>query len=123
MSSTGRRFAEAIAKHDQNAFAGTLSSAVDFKGLTPRRSWEASTPDEVADVVLGTWFGETDRITGHQVTDGDDVADTHLVSYRFDITNDDGPHVVEQQVYYRVDPNDRIDYARVVCSGFRPVEA
>jgi hypothetical protein len=121
MSTTGRRFAEAIATRDQDAFAGTLANAVDFKGLTPGRFWEASSPGEVADVVLGTWFEESDHIVEHEVIDGDDVADTHLVSYRFDITNDDGRHVVEQQVYYRVDPNDRIDYARVVCSGYRPV--
>lgn len=121
MTTTGRRFAEAIATRDRDAFAATLSNAVDFKGLTPRRFWEASSPDEVADVVLGTWFEESDHIDAHVVTDGEDVHDTHLVSYRFDITNDDGRHVVEQQVYYRVDPNDRIDYARVVCSGFRPV--
>ena len=123
MSTTGRRFAEAIAARDLDAFTATLSNSVDFKGLTPGRFWEASSPDQVTDVVLGTWFEESDHITAHEVSDGADVADTHSVSYRFDITNDDGPHVVEQQVYYRVDQNDRIDYARIVCSGFRKVDA
>ena len=121
MSTPGQRFAEAIVSRDVEAFKATLSNAVDFKGLTPRRSWEAATPDEVVGIVLETWFGKTDHITGHEVTVGDDVADTHRLSYRFQITNDDGPHVVEQQVYYRADDNDRIEYARVVCSGYRPV--
>ena len=123
MSTVGRRFAEAIVSRDVEAFRATLSNAVDFKGLTPGRFWEASDPDEVVDVVLATWFGETDRITGHEITDGDDVEDTHLVTYRFEITNDDGPHVVGQQVYYRADERDHIEYARVVCSGYRPVRA
>jgi hypothetical protein len=121
MSTAGRQFAEAIATRDVDALKATLSNEIDFKGLTPGRFWEASTPDDVAGIVLDTWFEESDRITEHEVSDGDDVSDTHLVSYRFDISNDDGPHVAEQQVYYRVDQNDRIEYARVVCSGFRPV--
>jgi hypothetical protein len=121
VTTTGRRFADAIATRDQDAFASALSNAVDFKGLTPGRFWEASSPGEVAEVVLGTWFKESDHIEAHAVEDRDDVHDTHLVSYRFDITNDDGRHVVEQQVYYRVDPDDRIEYARVVCSGYRPL--
>ena len=48
----------------------------------------------------------------------DDVADTARVSYRFDLVNDDGDFVAEQQVYYRGDES--IDYLRVLCSGFRP---
>ena len=121
MGSAGQRFVEAVVSRDLDAFTATLSNAVDFKGLTPRKSWEASTPDEVAGIVLGTWFGESDHIDHHEVTEGDDVVDTHSVRYRFDITNDDGPHVVEQQCYYRTDDNGRIDYARIVCSGYRPV--
>jgi len=121
MSTPGQRFAEAIVSRDVEGFKATMSNAVDFKGLTPGRFWEAASPDEVVDVVLETWFGKTDHITGHEVTVGGDVADTHLVSYRFEITNDDGPHLVEQQVYYRADVNDRIDYARIVCSGYRPL--
>jgi hypothetical protein len=122
MSTPGQRFAEAIASRDVEDLKATLSNAVDFKGLTPGRFWEAASPDEVVEVVLDTWFGPTDHITGHQVADGNDVADTHRVSYRFEITNDDGPHLIEQQLYYRTDANDRIDYARIVCSGYRPVQ-
>ena len=121
MSTVGQRFAEAIVNRDLEGFRATLSNAVDFKGLTPGRFWEAASPDAVVEVVLDTWFGENDHITGHAVAAGQDVEDTHLVSYRFEITNDDGPHVVEQQVYYRADENNRIAYARVVCSGYRPV--
>jgi hypothetical protein len=43
------------------------------------------------------------------------------MSYRFAITNPDGRFTVEQQAYYRV-RDDRINYLRVVCSGYRPLE-
>jgi hypothetical protein len=55
------------------------------------------------------------------VRDGDDVADTHAVGYRFTVRNTDGTYLVEQHAYYRCDVDGRIDYLRVLCSGFRPV--
>ena len=91
--SLGQRLARALADKDEAALRGVLADDVDFRGLTPGRSWEASSPDE--------------------------VGDTARVGYRFDVDNPDGQHVVEQQVYYRGDSG-RITYARVVCSGFRP---
>ena len=51
------------------------------------------------------------------VQDGEDVADTSHVRYRFDLVNDEGEFVAEQQVYYR--GGETIDYLRVLCSGFR----
>lgn len=120
MTEVGRRFAEAIAGKNEAALRGLLADDVDFKGLTPRRFWEAASPDEVTEVVFGNWFEEQDRIDAVTVLDeGDDVGDTHRVAYRFDLTTPDGPRVVEQQAYYR-DQDDRLVYVRVVCSGFRP---
>jgi len=120
MTEVGRRFAEAIAGRNEHALRALLADDVDFKGLTPRRFWEATSPDEVTDVVFGNWFEEQDRIDAVAVLDeGDDVGDTHRVAYRFDLTTPDGPHVVEQQAYYRERDN-RLVYVRVVCSGFRP---
>lgn len=119
MSDTlGRQLARAIADKDESALRGLLADDVDFRALTPRRAWEAGNPDEVVDAVFGHWFGESDRIVADEITDGEAVSDTAHVSYRFDIDNPDGSHVVEQQVYYR--GTDRIDYARIVCSGYRP---
>ncbi len=119
--SLGRRLARAIADKDEPALRGLLADDVDFRGLTPGRSWEASSPDEVVDIAFGHWFEESDRIVGDHIDEGEPVGDTARVSYRFDIDNPDGTHVVEQQVYYRGDAEaGRIAYARVVCSGFRP---
>ena len=120
MTEVGRRFAEAIAGRNEDALRALLADDVDFRGLTPRKFWEATSPDEVAEVVFGNWFEEQDRIDAVTVLDeGDDVGDTHRVAYRFDLTTPDGPRVVEQQAYYR-DRDDRLVYVRVVCSGFRP---
>ena len=81
----------------------------------------AGPDDEVVDIAFGNWFEDKDRIVGDDIEDGDAVGDTARVGYRFDIDNPDGSHVVEQQVYYRADPAaERVAYARIVCSGYRP---
>ena len=114
----GARFARAIADKDEDALRGVLSDEVDFRALTPRRAWEGTSPDDVVDAVFGFWFEASDRIERADVADGDTVADTAHVSYRFDLVNSDGDFVAEQQVYYRGEGT--IDYLRVLCSGFRP---
>ena len=116
---TGEELVRAIASRDADGLRGLFADAVDFKGLTPGRLWEAGTPDEAVDIFLGSWFEETDRIDAVDHTDEDVVSDTQRVGYRFAITNPDGPQVVEQQAYFR-ETDGRIDYLRVVCSGFRP---
>ena len=119
----GRRLARAIADKDEAGLRALLADDVDFKALTPGRSWEGKGPDDVVDAVFGHWFEPTDRVVAvPDVSDGETVSDTARVSYRFDLENPDGAHVVEQQAYYR--PADagaeRIDYLRVLCSGYRP---
>ncbi len=115
----GTRFAHALAAKDRGALRGLLAADVDFRGLTPGRTWEATGPDEVLEVLLGSWFEDSDTIERFvEVSDGDPVADTGHVAYRFDLHNDDGDFVAEQQAYYRGE--DGIAHLRVMCSGFRP---
>lgn len=115
----GSRFARAIAAKDERALRALLSDDVDFKGLTPGRLWEGSGPDDVVQVVFGSWFEESDRVDRVvHVTDGEEVADTAQVSYRFDLTSPGGSYVAEQQAYYR--GGETIDHLRIMCSGFRP---
>jgi hypothetical protein len=117
----GTQFAQAIAAKDAEEIASLLAPDVDFKALTPRKFWEASTPAEVIDVLFDNWFEEQDRIDALvDVTAGAAVEDTAHVGYRFAVTNPDGAHTVEQQAYYRAE-DDRISYLRIVCSGYRPV--
>jgi hypothetical protein len=117
----GRRLVESVAARDVAAVTALLASDVDFKGVTPGRFWEASSPEGVVDAVLGHWFGDSDHIERVvAIEEGDPVADTQRVGYRFEVTNGDGPHLVEQQVYYR-ERDGRIGYLRAVCSGYRRV--
>jgi ketosteroid isomerase-like protein len=118
----GIRFAEAIAAKDEDGLVALLSPDVDFRALTPRKFWDAGSPEGVLDAVFGNWFEPDDRITEIvEVTTGDPVEDTAHVGYRFAVSNPDGSHTVEQQAYYRTD-GDRISYLRIICSGYRPVE-
>ena len=114
----GARFARAIAAKDEVALRALLADDVDFRGLTPGRTWEGTGPDDVVETVFGSWFEESDRIEHAEVADGADVADTAHVAYRFDLVNDDGDFVAEQQAYYR--GGDTIEHLRIMCSGFRP---
>ena len=118
-SSVGRQFADAVARRDTTALEELLHPGVDFKGLTPGRFWEAADAAGVIDIVLGSWFEESDQVEAvAAVEDGPPVSDTRRVGYRFEVTNGDGAHVVEQQVYYR-EQDGAITYMRAVCSGFR----
>jgi hypothetical protein len=116
----GTRFARAVAAKDETALRAVLADDVDFRGLTPGRTWEGTGPDDVVEAVFGSWFEESDRIERADVADGADVADTAHVTYRFDLVNDDGAFVAEQQAYYR--GGETIEHLRIMCSGFRPRE-
>jgi hypothetical protein len=117
----GETLAQAIAAKNADALLGLLSPEVDFRAMTPGRFWESSSATEVVnDVIFGRWFGETDRIDGVDAIESDVVADRRRVGYRFRVTNGDGTFLVEQQAYYSVE-RDRIDWLRIMCSGYRPV--
>ncbi len=119
MTTEGERFAEAIANRDRDALTALFAEDVDFTALTPRRTWQAGSPDEVVDIVFGNWFEESDHIESTSAAEGESAADTRHVGYRFAITNPDGPHVVAQQAFYRTE-GDAIAWMRIVCSGYRP---
>jgi len=114
----GDDFARALAAKDFGAVRGLLDPRVDFRGMTPSRSWEASGADAVIEV-LRRWFDDSDEITSLDLLETDDFADRERVGYRFSGTNPDGPFVVEQQAYLGV-TDGRIAWMRVLCSGFRP---
>ena len=115
----GNAFAHALAEKDAARLADLLHPEVDFRGLTPNRSWEATGPDEVLATLLGAWFEASDEIRSVDSVDTGQVADRRRVAYRFTVTNPDGRHVVEQQAYVG-ERDGRIDWMRVLCSGYRP---
>ena len=50
------------------------------------------------------------------------ISDRQHVAYQLRIANADGDFVVEQQAYFSAD-DEKIDYIRILCSGFRPAQA
>ena len=117
----GADFARAFAGKDSARIRELLHPEVDFKGLTPSRSWEANGPDAVLDILFGSWLEDTDNIEALEGVEDDAVADRERVGYRCSVTNPDGRFVFEQQAYLSA-RDGQIDWMRVVCSGFRPVD-
>ena len=118
-STLGADFARAFADKDSARMRELLHREVDFKGLTPSRSWEAAGPDAVLDILFGSWLEDTDQIEALEEVEDDTVADRERVGYRCSVTNPDGRFVFEQQAYLSA-RDGQIDWMRVVCSGFRP---
>lgn len=114
----GPAWAQAVAEKDEQAVRALLHDDLDFRAMTPGRIWEAAGADEVL-AALSTWFDDSDHIEQLVSVERGEVADTERVSYRLLIRNDDGLHLVEQQMYLR-ERDGRIGYARIMCSGYRP---
>lgn len=116
----GARFARALAAKDKDGLLAVLADDVDLRGLTPGRSWEATTSGQVVDdILLGQWFEPKDTIEELcSVTDGS-MADRSHVAYRVRVRNPDGEFLVEQQAYYMVEDG-AITWMRILCSGYRP---
>lgn len=115
----GLAFAQALGHKDFETVHGLLHAAIDFRGLTPGRAWEASGSSAVINGVLRKWFEDSDTLVEIEALQTDSFADRQRVAYRFRGENQDGPFVVEQQAYY-TEKDGQIDWMRVLCSGFRP---
>src|SRR5919201_5088240 len=120
MNNLGSGFAEALARKDFDTVASLLHPEIDFRGLTPRRNWEATNPDEVGEI-LQQWFEPSDDIEELVGLETDSFADRERIGYRFRVRNPDGPFLVEQQAYIE-ERDGQIGWMRVVCSGFRPLD-
>jgi hypothetical protein len=116
----GESFARALGTKDFKLVGQLLHAEVDFRGLTPGRTWEARGAEQVVAEVLTRWFEPDDQIEQVQEVQTGEFADRARVGYRFAGRNGDGRFVVEQQAYY-AERDGRIGWMRIVCSGFRPV--
>ena len=70
---------------------------------------------EIEDDDRGLAYDHVDEVVAVAT---DAFADRQRVAYRLRGHNDDGPFVVEQQAYF-TERDGRIDWMRVLCSGFR----
>ena len=115
----GSDFARALAAKDLSRILDLMHPEIDFRGMTPSRTWEAKDRDAVASVLLRQWFEEADEIEALERLDTDSFADRQRVGYRFSVSNPDGRFLVEQQAYLSA-RDGRIGWMRVLCSGYRP---
>ncbi len=99
-----------------------MHAEVEFRGMTPGRSWEANDREAVLAIFLENWFEEADEIEALERLDCDNFADRQRVGYRLSVRNPDGRFLVEQQAYLS-DRDGRIGWMRVLCSGFRPANS
>lgn len=120
-ASLGAAFATALAAKDFDRIRGLLHPDLDFRGLTPNRSWEAADPEALIGSVLRQWFEDSDEIEELLNLESDAFADRERVGYRFRVRNPEGLFEVDQQVYIG-ERDGRIGWMRSVCSGFRPIE-
>ncbi|MEA2421635.1 MAG: hypothetical protein QOF55_734 [Thermoleophilaceae bacterium] len=120
-STLGADFARALAAKDFGRIADLLHPEIDFRGLTPRRIWEAGDGDAVIAGVLREWFDESDEIEALERLETDAFADRERVGYRFTVNNPEGRFTVEQQAYLSA-RDGRIGWMRVLCSGYRPTD-
>jgi hypothetical protein len=118
-SALGTKFARALADKDATRMRDLMHPAIDFRAMTPSRTWEAASPDDALSIILGKWFEETDEIRGLEELESDSFADRQRVGYRFSVNNAEGRFLVEQQAYLS-ERDGRIGWMRVLCSGYRP---
>lgn len=117
MSDAGTAFAEAFAAKDVERLRALLAPTLDFRAMTPGRFWEAETPDEVLEILVGSWLEPQDQVLAlEEVTTGAVSSRPH-VTYRMRLRNPDGEYLMEQRAYYQTE-GDRIGWLRVMCSGF-----
>ena len=112
------RYVRALAERSERGLREVLSANVRFRGLTPDRVWEADSRDGAIEILLGSWFEDTDHIEEVLSTEGHAVADRIAIRYRFKVRNDGGLFVVEQQGYLTIAEDGCIADASIVCSGF-----
>jgi hypothetical protein len=114
----GEAFARAMAAKDHDRLRELLHPELDFRAMTPKRSFEGSSPDGLIDAAT-LWFGDDD-ILGVESVDVDSFADRARVGYRFRLHNGDGEQLVEQQAYLS-ERDGQIGWLRIMCAGKRPV--
>ena len=116
--SSGPAFAQALAARDFEKLGSLLDPEIEFRALTPRRTWEADGDAPTVDL-FRRWFDEATAIDHVDRVETDSVGDRQHLGYRFSGHDDDGPFVIEQQIYF-TEREGRIDWMRMMCSGFRP---
>ncbi len=120
----GVDFAHALAEKNAPRMRRLLAPEIDFRAMTPGRTWEAQDPDAVLVIVFDHWFEDSDLIDSIERVETDAFADRERVGYRLEVSNPEGRFLVEQQAYLSEGTGEgegKIAWMRVLCSGYRPI--
>lgn len=115
----GFAFAEALAGGELTAVKRLLAHEIDFRAVTPRRTWKASSDEEVLEI-LARWFPATTVVERLVAVETDEIVDRRRLRYRLHGHDREGRFEIEQQAYLGAHDG-RIDWMRLLCSGFRPL--
>ncbi len=120
LDALGVRLAHAIADQNRDELAALLAPDVRFRAITPGATWEASDPDGVCDIVLGTWFAPDRVVTRMLSVQLDQSLPVARVGYRLAVLRPEGHTHLEQQAMY-VGEAGRMSSLWLCCTGFHPV--
>lgn len=110
----------AIVARDFPRAQALMHPEVDFRAMTPKRTWEAEDPEGV-EKVLRAWFEHPEReVERVEPTEPGTIEDTARVGWRVYGTDASGPFVFEQQAFLREEAGEVV-WMRVMCSGPRAV--
>jgi hypothetical protein len=121
--SLGAEFAHALAARDAPRLSRLFAPELDFRAMTPNRTWQAHDGDGVLAIAFGHWFEDSDRIESLERLETDSFADRERVGYRLAVSNPEGRFLVEQQAYLSEGEGEgagKIAWMRMLCSGYRP---
>jgi ketosteroid isomerase-like protein len=111
---------EAIVARDFPRAQVLMHPEVEFRAMTPKRTWEADDPEGV-EKVLRAWFEHPEReVERVEPVERGAVEDTERVGWRVYGRDANGAFVFEQQAFLREEAG-RVVWMRVMCSGPRPV--
>jgi SAM-dependent methyltransferase len=116
-TSTGVRFAQALVAKDFERVATLLDPEVNFRALTPNRSWQARGREEVISEVLEPWFEHEIELEGLSELHVEQLSTCQRVAYRLHGHDPDGPFLIDHHAYLE-ERSGLISQMRLLCSGF-----
>lgn len=112
------RYARLLSEKRFEEIAALLADDVEFRAVTPRRTWQADSSAETV-AILQTMFPPEERIVAVEKIESERFSDRERVGYRFRTDGPEGASQVEQQAFM-ADRDGRIAWIRAACSGYRP---
>ena len=118
----GVALVDALRRGDLDTVRGLLAPDIHVRGLLPDQTMEADDRDTAVAMFAAGFVNEAmERL---EVVATDHIGDRHFIAYRAQwSTPETGRKVFEQHAFYDTDPDGRIFWMHVLCSGNHSVNA